>query len=326
MASTITINKITDFCSTQAELMPLSGVGGYLNEPALSLANDTLQQLLAYGIPWKFNRVEMPLLVLRSFHQDQQFAGACAFTQSGGVGIALASASGITESGFTVTVNTLDTHDFAVGQTVYMTGNTVAAYNSTFTQNGTLSQWSGGWTILSTPTTKSFTFTHASSGLATSGAPGITDFGWLESATMTDQFDGSALPNIWPVRAVRTLQPSSVSGTPRTISVVSVPSTGVLKIRVSPVPGGTAWGAALVYQAKAPLKTALTDTWAPFPDELSFVYRQAFLARCYRFLDSRRADGEFQKAQAAILLALGHDDSEASEESVSPETSLMGGL
>src|SRR5437879_869092 len=136
MPSTITIQSIVNLTSTFAELMPLSGVGGFTNEPGLSIANDTMQELLGEKMPWKCNRKEMASLFTTQGKQDYLFAGACAFTTDNakGVGIDLASANAITESGNTVTVNTLDNHALAVGDTVYMTGNTVAAYNSTFTQ------------------------------------------------------------------------------------------------------------------------------------------------------------------------------------------------
>ena len=86
-----------------------------------------------------------------------------------------------------------------IGDVVYMSGNimstgTAAKYNSTFTDNGSSSLWSGGWTIASTPTTTSFTFT-ATSGQNNSdagGAPGITDFGWLCSASMVQINDTSS--------------------------------------------------------------------------------------------------------------------------------------
>jgi hypothetical protein len=54
---------MVNVASQHLELLPLAGVGGYSNEPALSLCNDAIHELMAGAYPWKFNRVEMPLLV-----------------------------------------------------------------------------------------------------------------------------------------------------------------------------------------------------------------------------------------------------------------------
>lgn len=324
MAATVSIQSVVNLCRTHVELMPIADVGGFSNEPALSLANDTLQELLSQPFNWKFNSKTAPLLVTQASRQDYLFAGATAFTSKGGVGIDLASLNAITESGNTVTVATLQDHNFTVGDTVYMLGNTVAAYNSTFSQTPTSSGWTGGWAITATPTTKSFQFTHVSSGLANSGAPGITDCGWLESVTMTDVNATDAIPYVFTPKAVRSLQPSSTGGRPDKVALVSETS-GVLTLRLANIPSSTIYALAINYQMKAPQKTDLTQTWSPFPDEFGFVYRQMFLARCYRYLDHRRADAEEARALVMIAKALGRDDTEDSEQYVSPSTTIMGG-
>jgi hypothetical protein len=326
--STVTLQNVINLCSTHAELMLLSGASGYTNEPALSLANDTLQELLSFPYAWKFNRVEMPMFVTSQNKQDYQFGGAVAFTlgsSSTGVGIALATAGtpGISRTGTTVTVNTLEAHNMSVGNTVYMLGNGDSQFNSTYTQSATIWGFTSGWTILSVPSSTSFTFTHATSGTTTSGASGITDFGWLQSGTMVELNNASPLQNLQYLQAEKELQPDFISENPKKVCVLKDNGDGTLKIRFQHVPSSTIWGANLVYQAKAPLKAALTDTWAPFPDDFGFVYRQMFLARCYRYINSPRSEVEYQKAQAMIIKALGKGDAETTEVHVVPARSLM---
>jgi hypothetical protein len=197
MAQTLTIQNVVNLASTHTELMPLAGVGGYQNEPALSLANDVVSELLLGGtglvtgqdlgpFPWKCNRATSNLFVTNYGKNDYLWAGASAFTLTGSLTAAavdLKSNSGITEAAGTVTVKTLETHGFVVGDTVYMTGLPDAAYNSVFTPGPQNSVWSGGFVVLSVGANKkSFTFATGSgqAGL-TSGASGITDFGWGES-------------------------------------------------------------------------------------------------------------------------------------------------
>src|SRR5207249_2007783 len=66
-------------------------------------------------------------------------------------------ASGATESGTTVTITTASQHNLSVGQTVVISGVGVSGYNGTFT-------------VLSVPSTTTFTYAAATSGLAASGA------------------------------------------------------------------------------------------------------------------------------------------------------------
>src|ERR1700730_5551465 len=109
MPSTITLQSVVNFCSTHSDLLPLSGVGGYANEPALSLCNDTLSELITDPNDWFFNRVEMAPFYTAANKQDYLFAGASAFTLASGAaastgwGIGLASTPAISVSGGVVT-------------------------------------------------------------------------------------------------------------------------------------------------------------------------------------------------------------------------------
>jgi hypothetical protein len=140
-----------------------------------------------------------------------------------------------------------------------------------------------------------------------------------------DENDTSSPRTVRNLQASRTLEPSSLVGTyPTKIAVSESGTAGVLSVRFRSVPSTAAWGVTLAYQAKAPFMTDLTGTWAPVPDEFAFVIRQMFLAQAYRYLNSTRADVEYQKAQQAIAKALGRDDVEASEEYITPTRPLMG--
>jgi hypothetical protein len=327
--STLTLQSVVNLASTHVDLLPLAGVGGYSNEPALSLANDVVQELLAAPLDWKFNRRELAMFVTTRGRQDYQFGGAVAFTTNGGAGIGLASANAVAVSGGVVTIQTLEPHRFSVGDTTFLSGvtmttGTASKYNSVFTDDGQTSSWSGGWVLTAVASTSfSFASTTGQNNSDAGGAPGITDFGWLESATMVDMNNNSSPQPVRQLEAVREVALTSAVGIPEKICVLKDNGDGTLKIRFQYAPDSVVRGAKLVYQAKAPIKTALTDTWAPFPDEYSFVYRQGFLARCYRYLNSPRADAEYQKLQQAIAKALQSGDRETSDVHIYPAESLM---
>jgi hypothetical protein len=323
---TLTLQNVVDFASTHVELMPLAGVGGISNEPALSLCNDVMTELTGQPNNWKFNSVFMPPFVTAPFRQDYQFGGATAFTMAGGgAGIALKTAGtpGVSRTGTTVTVTTLEPHNFAIGDTVFMLGNVDAPFNSVYLATPTGSSYTGGWTILSTPTTTSFTFTHATSGSTTSGAPGILDYSWLESVSMRILNSASPNPQIWHPEIVNSLPPVSACYQAQKWCMVQDNGDGTLRLRSDYSGPFTFMVVNMVYQGLPPVKTALSNTWAPFPDALSFVVRQMFLARAYRFIRSPIADVEYQRAQAMINKALGRDDVEPSDQRLYPESSLM---
>lgn len=334
MAFTITLQNVVNLASTHGDLLPLTGVGGFTNEPALSLCNDALSDLLADPNDWKFNRIEMPMMVTCPNRIDQLFAGACAFSlgsTSQGWGIDLASASAITVTAGVVTVTFLENHRFAVGDTIFL--NNVAAksgnladptkYNATFTDNGTLSQWTGGFVLTAVGAkTASFAAVAGQNNGDILGAPGITNFGYGTSVSLQEMNNTSSPVNVQPATIYRQLPVVSRIANPDKVAVLQDLGTGVLKLRYNFIPGSTTWGVNIVYQAQAPLKVALTDNWSPFPDNFAAVYRQALLYRMYRYLNDPKADNEFKKLQQEISKAQAGDDAEPTQVALEPDSLL----
>jgi hypothetical protein len=332
-----TLQSVANFVATHVDLMPLAGVGGYTNEPFLSIANDALSEVLLSQVDWKWNRADMPSMVTAINKQDYTVAGAIAFTlgsSSTGAHIGLSTTPSISVSAGVVTVTTLEPHRFNAGDTVYLSGvimgtGTASKYNSVFTDNGSSSVWSGGWVIASVPTSTTFTFA-ATSGQNNSdagGAPGITDFGWLASASMAQLNDTGSPVDSRPLQARRDLGVWSKTANPEKVAVIKDNGDGTLKVRFQYVPSSTIWLVNLVYQKKPVLKTALTGAgvgdWSPIPDHYSALYRQAVLYRAYRYLGSPKETTEYQKFQAELLKAQGGDDREQTDVHVVPAESLM---
>lgn len=333
--STITYQNRLNFASTHGDLVSLSGIGGFVDEPGLTLCNDALSDILSDPSDWKFNRVELPMLVSCPNKQDQLFAGACLFvlgSSSQGWGIDLASNSGVVDTAGTVTVTTLETHRVTVGLTVYLTGlvaqtgnaANASVYDATFSDNGTSSSWSNGFvvTAVGAKTISFAAITGMNSGDIL-GAPGITNYGYLTSVSFQEMNNTSSPPNLRPGTTYRELPRVSAVTNPDSIAVEQDLGTGVLRIRWHRVPGSVTWGALIVFQAKAPLKTALTSTWAPIPDNLQSLINQALLYRMYRYLNDPKTDSEFKKLQMAIAKAHGVDQAETTDVSIQPD-SLMG--
>lgn len=335
MPSTLTLQSVVNFASTNLDLLPLAGVGGYTNEPALSICNNTMQKIFAppsdnVGKPlildWKWNRAEMNMFVTAPNRQDYLFAGATLFTLSGvpqGAGIDLASNNALTISGATVTIKTLEQYNGSVGDVCYIRG-TGSNYDSTLTQNGSTTAWGGNTYTITAINGLTITATLTGSASGTSGSAGITDFGWACGGSLVNLATNTAILPTSTLNVVRDLQPYSIAGKPTEAAVVQDQGTGVLKIRFRPVPGsGQIFGCNLVYQKKAPLLSSLSSTWSPIPDELGYVIRQGFLSAGYDYLNSPKALIEEQKFETYLRKALGGDDRETSDIGLVPAEGWM---
>ena len=338
MPSTRTVQQTVNLASTHIELLPIAGVGGYTNEPALSLCNDVMQTILAstfempngtvLSLDWKYNRAEMPMFVTSPNRQDYLFAGATFFSLGGnacGAGIDLTTNNALTISGATVTIKLLESYNGAVGDVCYILG-TSSNYDSVFTSNGgNNAGFSGNIYTIAVISADGKTITATLTGTAsgTSGSAGINDFGWLASATIIGIGNGGAILPTRHVEAVRDIQPYGYANIPQKVCVLQDLGTGVLKIRFYPVVGSTVWGANLVYQKKAPLITSLAGTWTPIPDELSYMVNQGFLAKAYRYVDSKRSEIEETKFMNTLRRALGADERETPDVGLYPADGLQ---
>lgn len=358
---TTTVQKVIDFCSLHTSLQSFFGVGGVSNEPGLTICNNVQQMLLTKPMPWKFNRKLLDgsnghFFVTQYGVQDYQFAGACAFalqttsgsSPNGGVGIDLAASpvnggtAGITVSAGVVTVQTLDPHPFQVGQTIYMAGNTVSAYNSTLTTSAVTftSTWSNGWVITTVPDNLHFTFAAAAGQVASSGAPGfgVTDangnltglyaWGWMESASVQD-INSTGFPQpIKPIDAVHSLPPAyGTTGNPLSICMIADLNNGVLKFRLSEPLGVQGFQVNMVYQGRAPKLTSPQSVFA-WPDDLNYVLYETAMFQAFRYakgVNGADTRTQFQIVQNVIQSALASEDREDTGHVVAPERSLMRG-
>lgn len=60
MASTLTLASVSAWAQTFTKLIPIVGVGGNEEEPALSICNNVIQRILARPYNWKWNSVVAP--------------------------------------------------------------------------------------------------------------------------------------------------------------------------------------------------------------------------------------------------------------------------
>jgi len=129
-------------------------------------------------------------------------------------------------------------------------------------------------------------------------SPGVSDysvslpnFGWIEKAVGYDVADG--------FRAFE-LQVGLVSGgeslqnEPARIAAQYDDDNGNITFRLFPPPDDKTYNIVVEWQKAAPLFTSATQTWAPIPDYMSYVYNMGFDALSFQYMNDPRFGGTMQ--------------------------------
>lgn len=104
---------------------------------------------------------------------------------------------------------------------------------------------------------------------------GLSAFGWIEKASITD--GGTLMKEL---EISNTLQVDGTQNEPTHLSVFKDNGAGTITFRVFPNPDKN-YTMYITYQQSAPIFANLTDTWSPIPDYYSYLYNQGFLAKVY---------------------------------------------
>jgi hypothetical protein len=68
--SNVSLQSVVDHARTFSELTPVLATGGFSQQPALTIATDTMISMLSPQMNWKFNRQKTPPFYTNSFQQD----------------------------------------------------------------------------------------------------------------------------------------------------------------------------------------------------------------------------------------------------------------
>jgi hypothetical protein len=161
---------------------------------------------------------------------------------------------------------------------------------------------------------------------APSGAPGIWNLGWVESAALVDINNPSFPLPVNPIDAVHRIAPEYTStGDTLNLSCEVDYGNGVVKFRLSEPVSTYPFAFNVVYQAKAPKFTSGQSVFQ-FPDDLSYVLYEMLLFQGHRFaygITSAETQAQGQAAQMALMMALASEDREDNSQSLTPSRSLM---
>lgn len=343
MASNLSLQSRIDYVTTNVRGVNLTDVLGIQNEPALTLCNNTYQEVLQRPLTWRFNKANaantgygvLPFTTT-AFQQDYQTTNAsAAVTTAGIVHVLTVFNSGMVVAGGVATVKTAWPHGFSAGQSVTMlnVGQWSASTNAFVAD--TSGNINGSFTIASVPNSTSFTFaTGATAG--TYGAPGINDIGWIERCVLQDFASTSTVKPVHSIEVTMNLEIESIVQPPFKISYQwSVSDSGTATnqlipsvnayFRFWPVPSQQNWNTFIDYQLKPQTFTDLSQTWGVWPDELIFVIDQGLKAFALDFVEDPRAQGEYQLFQTRLDQVREIRDQERPSQTMFPDRPIMFG-
>jgi hypothetical protein len=161
---------------------------------------------------------------------------------------------------------------------------------------------------------------------APSGAPGIFNFGWAESAALVDINNNSFPLPVTPIDAVHRIAPEYTStGDALSLACNIDYGNGVLQFRLSQPVSTYPFAFTVTYQAKAPVLTQPSSIFQ-WPDDLSYVLFEMLLWQGMRFaygITAAETEAQMQSAALALQSALESEDREANDQAITPQWSIF---
>lgn len=311
--SSVTLQDVVDDARSNAELAPAIPVGGMSDAPALSVANDVMQNMLAGGpmgqpFNWKWNRmIEQPFFT-NSWQQDYFIPNQ----------VGLGWLESCTAVNYSCTQYPKPVYPVLIRRDLLITFNLSTNNDAKicWMQNDTLQAGTWGATKQTTPTGQAqpgpgVTYTDPSTQIQQPINPTtcIKDsFGnlWVLTTYGTCGATNPFLTNLNPVYP--TVQDQSIVAT--TVTDGSVVWTAVNPkgqgYRISPIPAqtGPVWLIQPVAQNKVPFITTLNQFLDPVPDDFYTFFKQGFFAQCYRRSPLKEVRAKFEMEYKLWMAAL----------------------
>lgn len=322
--STVNLQAVVDDMVRFGDLRPVLGVAGSALEPALTIANEVISELLSQKYNFKFNSFNLPVFQTISWQNDYAIPG---LTNLGWL-----------ENGVIIDINSTQvpkrkyklegvkdlqptSDSFGRPFQICWLNNSVLLYGS----------WGTG---LNVPNTNNTGVTNPGPGVvyinplgvATTPSNPTTQIldpnGNIQVLTMFGTC-GSVAPT-WPAA-------NSAAGTPTSdgtcVWTVVDPRGQGIRLQMIPAAAGVVWQVMLRGQYKPPRFTSLAQTLDPIPDDFERYFKQGFRALCYQRSPEDKVRAKFAPEyalwQKAISEAEGQADREEESYGAYPSSDLM---
>ena len=329
--NSLTVQTLVTEMRAYPEFIPVLGTAGYSQYPALPIANDLMQRILAETMDWKWNRAYIPGILTVALQQD--YVTQC--TNMGWLEMAWrCDINNNTNSGNRApkpifpmeAIRDLDQTSWqGVPFQVSYIPNTLAFMGQWFPNTA----YGTGYGVAQIPQTPLQQFVDVNGNIlyidSTVLGLNINSPGFQNGPVV--------LPPNSPYGVSGSTQPAApANATPGALVqdgtvIWTVANPNGCAIRLSPLAAysGLAWLITPVYQVQAPILTRMQDTISPIPPDLNYLFRRGFKAMLYEHAGSKLAMESYAKWEEDLMTAVRAADRQDESFSMIPEQSLMGG-
>lgn len=329
MASTITLQQVVNSVRAYPELTPTLGPGGWTQEPALSIANQVMQRMLATSLNWKFNRALVPSFLTNCLQQDY---------------VTNVTDLSWLEQGWRVDINNTMNNAFGGAKPIRQMETVRDLSQGSYPGVPFQMSWipnnlavMGKW-VANTAYQSPYGVAAPPSGPIQQFKDAHGNILFINSNSLgldinSPGFSGTVIPTTPPYGTSGNVQPDAgANPTPGTTVVDgtvtwTVADPNGVAMRMVPIPavGSLCWLIMPVYQKKPPILTSLQNVLSPIPDEMSYLFRQGFIALCYEHAGKKEFAEAYTQWQEMLMTALRSGDREREEATMYPSESIMGG-
>lgn len=332
-ASTVTLRNVVDDAMRFGDIKPVLQVAGSSQEPALTIANDVMNELVSVKFNWKWNAFNVPVFQTISWQNDYAVPG-------------------ITNLGWLVNGVLIDINNTQIPKRKYVMEcvrdlqPTSASFGRPFQaswldiRNMLFGSWGSGAT---TPNTNNTGQTNPGPGIVytqplgaastpsnpvtqiidSNGNSQVID--WTFIAPGATGTCGGSTP-AWPA-ANSAAGVTTLDGSVRWVTVD--PYGQGIRLQMIPAQAGVVWQIMLTAQFKPVRFTSLGQTLNPMPDDFSSYFMQGFRAYCYQRSPEDKIRAKFAGEYALWQKKLSESEAKADRETESfgayPSTDIMGG-
>lgn len=311
-ASTVTLQSIVDYISTQGELSPVLPTGGYSTLAAIANATDVMKDLLAKPFNWKWNSFNVPPFYTISWQNDYY-------------GINL------TNIGWLENCTAIDINNTALPKPIYypecVRDFPIDAWASSppekicWKYNSSLypGVWPGNSKVYTNPLGAPQTPNNPPTNIVDVNGVYLvlTTYG-----TTAATGPAPVAPNPWTPTSVTTVADGSCVWT------AANPDGQGLRVGPLPPQQGVVYQMNVVAQAKPPTFANLQQKINPIPDEYQGYFRDGMIAYTYRISPDPSMQARFpmmrQAWLAAMMDACKQGDRERDAACFVPQSSIMG--
>lgn len=289
--SSVTLQSVVDTARAMPDLSPQLSVGGMSQQPALSIANHVIMDMVSPTMNWKWNRMLCPVFYTNSMQQDYAVPGVVNL--------------GWIESAYLIDVNNTATpkplwpmesvRDLSPTSWMYGRVGQVSWINNSLLLYGT-------WAASSTYT--AILGTSANPGTALTQIQDPNGNYWVLSNNLTTTVKTGTVQPSWPATGAITYPtPANPTQAATTVTDNAGGGTAVWTavnpsgqgFRVFPLPpiNGLYFEIHVIGQMRPPRFTTMSQTLEPIPDDYSDHFEHGFIAHAYRYSKDPKIRAKF---------------------------------